>query len=424
MKKRIAFHTLGCKLNFSETSAIARQFSTGEFDIVDFKEDADIYVINTCSVTGIAEKKGKSAIRQAHRRNPDAKIAVVGCFSQLKPEEIQKIEGVNVVLGSNDKFNLYTLLSEETQEIQEDHANKRFIPSFSSGDRTRSFVKIQDGCDYYCSYCTIPFARGHSRSGSIASVLETVSEALQQNSKEIILTGVNVADFGRKNGESFLQLLETLDEISRIPRIRISSTEPDLLNDEIIRLVSQSERILPHFHIPLQSGSNAILSAMKRKYPRETFASRVYKIKEFMPDACIAADVIVGFPGENDRLFNETLEFITSLPVSALHVFTYSERPGTLAAALNEKIPVPVKQERSRILHELGDAKKSAFYASCQGKRMKVLFESEQENGMISGFTENYIRVRTPYNPKWINKIIELELTAQDPDGVYVHHTT
>jgi threonylcarbamoyladenosine tRNA methylthiotransferase MtaB len=423
MKKRIAFHTLGCKLNFSETSSIARQFRESDFDVVDFKEEADIYVINTCSVTAMAEKKGKLAIRQAHRRNPDGKIAVVGCFSQLKPDEIKSFEGVDLVLGSNDKFDLFSIISEHHAEKPAGAVNTEFIPSFSSGDRTRSFVKIQDGCDYYCSYCTIPYARGHSRSGTIEGVLKTVSEALQQNIKEIILTGVNVGDFGRKNGENFCGLLQALDEINRIPRIRISSIEPDLLTDEIIGLVANSSRILPHFHIPLQSGSNAVLSAMKRKYPRETFESRVLKIKERMPDACIAADVIVGFPGENDALFNQTLEFIQGLPLSALHVFTYSERPGTLAAALNEKVPGEIKQHRSQILHRLGDHKKQEFYKNAKGKTVQVLFESENENGLMSGFSENYIRVRTSYKPEWVNQIVELQLNEQDEDGVYHHHS-
>lgn len=421
MKKRIAFHTLGCKLNFSETSSIARQFRTNEYDIVDFREQADIYVINTCSVTGIAEKKCKQAIRQANRRNPEARIAVIGCFSQLKPEEIKSLAGVDIILGSNDKFNLPSLLNAQKDSETRENGNKTFIPSFSSDDRTRSFVKIQDGCDYYCSYCTIPYARGHSRSGSIPGVLETVSEALQHNIREIILTGVNVGDFGRKTGETFFELLKSLAEVNRLERIRISSIEPDLCSDEIIELVAASGKLLPHFHIPLQSGSNTILRAMKRKYRREVFESRVLKIKEMMPEACVAADVIVGFPGESDSLFIETFEFLKKLPLSALHVFPFSERPGTMAVDLADKVPGHIKHERSHILHLLGAEKKDTFYKMSAGMNVNVLFESQNEHGFMSGLSENYIRVKTPYNADLVNEIIPLELICQDKDGVYLY---
>ncbi|MHC1707370.1 MAG: tRNA (N(6)-L-threonylcarbamoyladenosine(37)-C(2))-methylthiotransferase MtaB [Bacteroidales bacterium] len=425
--KKIAFHTLGCKLNFSETSTLARTFREGEYEIVDFKEPADIYVINTCSVTGTAEKKCRLAIRQAHHRNPDASIAVVGCFSQLKPEEIAKLEGVDIILGSNDKFSLPELLSDRFintsahQHIStSEHGQESFIPSYSSNDRTRSFVKVQDGCDYYCSYCTIPFARGKSRSGSIANVMDTVSEALLRGMKEIILTGVNVGDFGKNTNENFYELLQELNRISRVDRIRISSVEPDLLTDEIIELVASSQKLLPHFHIPLQSGSDKILRLMKRRYPVETFRSRVLKIKNLLPHACIAADVIVGFPGESDEDFMETYKFINSLPISYVHVFSYSSRPGTLASKLTDQVKGSVIRERSHRLQHLSDQKKNEFNESCRGLKVKVLFESDNHKGYMHGFTENYIQVKTPFNPALVNAIIEVDLAERSEDGCYL----
>lgn len=427
MKKRIAFHTLGCKLNFSETSTLARSLRGDDYDVVDFKDTADIYVINTCSVTGTAEKKCKQAIKQAHHRNPDASIAVVGCFSQLKPDEIANLEGVDIILGSNDKFLLPEILATHQNLNTSAHRHIgtsahqiNFIPSFSSNDRTRSFVKVQDGCDYYCSYCTIPFARGKSRSGSIAEVLDTVSEVLRLGMKEIILTGVNVGDFGKNSNEDFYALLTELDKINRIERIRISSIEPNLLTDQIIELVAKSGKLLPHFHIPLQAGSDKTLKAMKRKYAVEVFASRVMKIKELMPNACIAVDVITGFPGETEDDFMETYNLISTLPVSYTHVFSYSSRPGTLASKLTDAVHGDQIKDRSHRLQALSDHKKDNFYASCKGLKVKVLFESDNHQGFMHGFTENYIQVKTKYNKDLVNSIIEMQLHDWDDDGVYL----
>jgi threonylcarbamoyladenosine tRNA methylthiotransferase MtaB len=414
IKKRIAFHTFGCKLNFSETSSIAREFREGSFEIVDFKEEADVYVINTCSVTGTAEKKCKFAIKQAHRRNPEARIAVIGCFSELKPEEIAAFEGVDIILGSNNKFRLpEILLSDDSAGSWQSAVGSRleFVPSYSSGERTRSFVKVQDGCDYFCSYCTIPFARGNSRSGNISEVLDLVSKVLKEGFKEIILTGVNVGDFGRKNGETFFDLLKALNEINRLQRVRISSIEPNLLTDDIIEFVATSRNLLPHFHIPLQSGSNKILKLMKRKYERSVFESRVTKIKAVMPHACIAADVIVGFPGETEDDFQETFDFIQKLPISYVHVFSYSERPGTKAAEMTNQVDGKSKSSRSQRLHSLSEIKKREFYESCKGLPSKVLFESDNHDGFMHGFTENYIKVSAPYNPQWVNEIVAVETT-------------
>jgi threonylcarbamoyladenosine tRNA methylthiotransferase MtaB len=433
MKKKIAFHTLGCKLNFSETSTIAREFREGDYEIVDFKDLADIYVINTCSVTGTAEKKCRLAIRQAHHRNPAASIAVVGCFSQLRPEEVAILDGVDIILGSNDKFRLPAILNshqpisppvcrqagQQISRSADQHID--FISSFSSNDRTRSFVKVQDGCDYYCSYCTIPFARGNSRSASITEVLDSVSEALKQGMKEIVLTGVNVGDFGKNTGESFYELLVALDTVNRIERIRISSIEPNLLSDEIIKLVAASGKLLPHFHIPLQSGSDTILMAMKRKYTAEVFSSRVLAVKETMPHACIAADVIVGFPGETEEDFQQTYNLIRSLPVSYVHVFSFSKRPGTLASNIKDTVPPALIKERSHRLQQLSDVKKNEFYESCKGSRAKVLFESDNHQGFMHGFTENYIQVKTPFQQELINTICEIELKDRADDGCYLY---
>ncbi|MCX6272311.1 MAG: tRNA (N(6)-L-threonylcarbamoyladenosine(37)-C(2))-methylthiotransferase MtaB [Bacteroidetes bacterium] len=423
MKPTIAFQTFGCKLNYSETSSIARQFREGGYEVVDFRDKAEIYVINTCSVTGTAEKKCKLAIKQAHKSNPQASIAVVGCFSQLKPSEIKKMEGVSFILGSTTKFELFDRLTgnrEETTHLDTAEAsNTLFIPSFSSGDRTRSFVKIQDGCDYFCSYCTIPFARGRSRSGSVSEVLDIVSDSLRHGIKEIILTGVNIGDFGKKTGETFYELLQALEEINRIPRIRISSIEPDLLSDDIIRFVSDSKRILPHFHIPLQSGSDHILKLMKRKYAASLFADRVLRIKELMPLACIAADVIVGFPGETEEDFRLTCELVETLPISYVHVFTFSSRPGTLAATLPYPVDSMIIKSRGHQLQQLSDIKKSRFYLENQGKTFNVLFESNNDQGIMHGFTENYIKVETPFDESMVNQIKRCRLIMPDIKGIY-----
>ncbi len=434
---KVAFHTLGCKLNFSETSTIARDFKERGYEITDFKDMADVYVIHTCSVTSIAEKKCRTAISQANRRNPDAKVAVIGCYAQLRPEMLKDLEGVNVILGNKEKFELLNYLeSEVTNKTEEFHSPEyqachihttdlkhdfSFSPSYSSGDRTRSFLKVQDGCDYFCTYCTIPHARGRSRSATIAETLESARKAVSEGIREIILTGVNIGDFGKKTNESFLGLLKALDCEKDIERLRISSIEPELLNDQIIELASVSKQIMPHFHIPLQSGCDAILKAMKRNYARSVFADRVLKIKQLMPHACIAADVIVGFPGETDENFADTYTFIESLDISYLHVFSYSERPGTFAAGLEGKVNIQVKQQRSKLLHQLSEKKQKAFYDSCKGMVSNVLFESDRIRGHMYGFTENYIKVKTNFNNSFVNNILAVKLVHTDEEGVYIY---
>ncbi|MEI6575980.1 MAG: tRNA (N(6)-L-threonylcarbamoyladenosine(37)-C(2))-methylthiotransferase MtaB [Bacteroidota bacterium] len=441
MKKKIAFHTLGCKLNFSETSGIARQFREDDYEQVDFQHEADIYVINTCSVTGTAEKKCRQAIRQARKRNPEASIAVVGCFSQLRPAEVASLEGVDVILGSNTKFDLFNIIetrSREGRRAQEIHIDEKakqfsetedtkpggtssntFTPSYSSGDRTRSFFKIQDGCDYFCSYCTIPFARGLSRSASIDQVIEMAGEIVGLGIREIILTGVNVGDFGSKEGSSLFGLMKALETVKDIGRIRISSIEPELLTDEMIEWSAKSKHFLPHFHIPLQSGSDKILKLMKRHYQTAVFRSRVLKIKEVMPHACIAADVIVGFPGETEEDFMDTYRFIEDLPLSYCHVFTYSERPGTLSVKLDDKVQDSLKTDRSMRLHRLSERKKEVFYQSVKGSQQAVLFESDNDKGMIYGFTDNYIKVKTAYDTKLVNEIRDVTLENLESDLTY-----
>jgi len=427
-KKRIAFHTLGCKLNFSETSTISRQFGIDDFEVVDFGEQADFYVVHTCAVTAIAEKKCKMAIKQAHRRNPHAQVAVIGCAVQANPEMFSSMEGVNWVLGNQDKFKLGEIVSSAsftTKNIAEEHCisqvseinkTREFIPSYSIGDRTRSFFKVQDGCDYFCTYCSIPYMRGRSRSESVENTMKVAREIASTELKEIILTGVNIGDFGQQNDESFLDLLRQLANLEGIDRIRISSIEPELLNDTIIELVSASEKLLPHFHIPLQSGCDKILLLMKRKYLREVFASRVNRIKELMPDACIAADVIVGFPGETAEDFNDTYEFIKSLDITYLHVFSYSERAGTKALQMEGKVDEREKHRRSQLLHELSKLKKKQFYAQQIGKTAEVLWESDNINGFMHGFTGNYVKVRTPFNSSLINHILTVKIIAVNDD--------
>ncbi|MCX6230995.1 MAG: tRNA (N(6)-L-threonylcarbamoyladenosine(37)-C(2))-methylthiotransferase MtaB [Bacteroidetes bacterium] len=429
MNKKVAFQTFGCKLNFAETSQISRQFVANGFEVADFKETADVYVINTCTVTSIAEKKCKTAIRAAIKRNPDAKVAVVGCFSQLKADEIQEIEGVDIIVGNNEKYKLLELITNREQnndsgcaycDVKQMDKSDAFVPSYSSGDRTRSFLKIQDGCDYFCTYCAIPFARGRSRSDTIENIVKSAQQIAREGIKEIILTGVNIGDFGKLNNENFLQLIKALDEVDGIERYRISSIEPELLTDEIIEFVVQSKKFLPHFHIPLQSGSNKILKLMKRHYQRELFAERIYKIKTVMPDSCIAADVITGFPGETDEDFNDAVHFITSLPISYLHVFTYSERPDTLAAKLEGVVPVNIRRERSKQLQILSDRKKHEFYLQNKGRMKKVLFESDIHHGFIFGFTDNYIRVKIITDKTLINKVLDVRLKDLDSDEVFI----
>lgn len=411
--KTIAFHHFGCKVNFAEESTLSRQFIEKGYKLIDFREIADVYVISTCIVTAVAEKKCRAAIRQAHKINPDAKIAVIGCYSELKKDEIAKIEGVNVILGHTGKFNLLEAIEQDNPEIESEvkpYTKNDFIPSLSYGDRTRSFLKIQDGCDYYCSYCTIPFARGHSRSDTIKHVLHSTDEVINTGIREIVLTGVNIGDFGRQNNESFLELLKAMDGVHGIPRIRISSIEPDLLSDEIIDHIGQSERIMPHFHLPLQSGSDRVLKAMKRKYNKDLFISRVQKIRSVLPLACIASDVIVGFPGETDEDFAETVELIENLDISYLHVFSYSSRENTLAAKMTDPVPDKTRKHRSEVLHALSEKKKTAFYQKNMGHEAQVLFESDNSNGFMHGFTKNYIKVSTPFNPALANQIKKIKL--------------
>ena len=432
--KKVAFHTLGCKLNFAETSTIARLFEKEGFEKVDFSMPADVYVINTCSVTENADKECKTIVRSALKNAPDAFIAIVGCYAQLKPEDIARIEGVDVVLGASEKFKLlnYIQFSQKKHHAEihscEIDAVTNFISSFSYGDRTRSFLKVQDGCDYTCSYCTIPLARGASRSDTIESVIKNAKQIAASGVKEIVLTGVNIGDFGfnkyqtytGKKQETFFDLIKELDTIETIERFRISSIEPNLLKDEIIDFVSQSKRFVPHFHIPLQSGSNTILNLMRRRYLRELYADRIKKIKKIMPHACIGVDVIVGFPGETEKDFLETYHFINELDVSYLHVFTYSERTNTDAAAMLDIIPITERKKRNKMLRILSAKKTHAFYAQQQGKTEKVLMEHENKNGTMFGLTANYIKVKLPFDETLANQLIEVQLENIDSDGSFI----
>lgn len=425
--KRIAFQTFGCKLNFAETSTIARQMKEEGYEVVPHKEDADIYVINSCVVTGVAEKKCRAAIRQAKRRNPDSRVAVIGCYSQMKEDSLAGMEEVDLVIGNEEKFRLKEFLEDKAftgschSYVGDINKSKVFMPSWSIGDRTRSFLKIQDGCDYFCTYCTIPFARGRSRSASIADTIKTAEEIAATEIREIILTGVNIGDFGKPHGETFFDLMKELDKINGIDRIRISSIEPELLNEEMIRFIHKSSSFLPHFHIPLQSGSDMILYAMKRKYKREVFAHRVDEIRKHMPHSCIAADVIIGFPGETDELFMETYDFLDQLDISYMHVFTYSERPGTKALQLHGKNSNEVKRERSRVLHELSDKKKAAFYQQNLGTTRNVLFESDNSEGYMHGFTGNYLKVKTKYDASLVNEIVSVNLDELGTDDCFLY---
>jgi len=414
--KKVAFHTFGCKLNFSETSTIARTMIEAGFAKVDFSESADVYLFNTCSVTELADKKCKQVIKKAIRQNPNAFIVVTGCFAQLKPDSVSNIEGVDLVLGSNEKFDILQYMDDfkkvDTAEIHAGQIgkNKEFKPSYSFGDRTRCFLKIQDGCDYFCSYCTIPFARGRSRSDTIANTLNQAKKAAASGAKEIILTGVNIGDFGKENNESFYELIQQLEGIENIERFRISSIEPNLLTDEILNFVASSKKFMPHFHIPLQSGSDKVLKLMKRKYDTTLFASKIKRIKELMPNAFIGVDVIVGVRGESEEDFTTTHQFLSDLDISQLHVFTYSERPNTQALKIEAIVPIPIRKERSKVLHELSDKKTRAFYKKYIGKEANVLFEGSESNGMIHGYTPNYIKVEVPFNAKLSNTIVSVEL--------------
>lgn len=422
--KTVAFYTLGCKLNFSETSTIARLFEKGGYAKVDFDDRPDIYVINTCSVTDHADKKCRNLVRRAKRVNPDAFIAVVGCYAQLKPDEISEIEGVNVVLGANEKFNIIDHLDKQPTNgkahIENGHIKevKDFIPSFSANDRTRTFLKVQDGCDYFCSFCTIPLARGRSRNQSIEETLTVAKEAASTGVKEIVLTGVNIGDFGQGQGEDFLSLIKALDEIGGVERFRISSIEPNLLSDEIIDFVASSTKFVPHFHIPLQSGSDNMLKSMRRRYLSELYIDRIAHIKRVMPDACIGVDVIVGFPGETDDEFMKTVELLKGIDISYLHVFTYSERANTTALRIDEVIPMQVRQERNKILTQLSHKKKRAFYESQIGSEHDVLWEASENDGMMHGFTENYVKVQRPYDEEATNRTERVTLHNIERNGM------
>ena len=428
--KKVAFYTLGCKLNFAETSTIARSFEEDGYIRVDFEDPADIYVINTCSVTENADKQFKQIVRKALKTNPKAFLAAVGCYAQLKPEELASVDGVDLVLGAKEKFNITQYIDDLTKNNEgvvhscEIAETDFYVGSYSIGDRTRAFLKVQDGCDYKCTYCTIPMARGISRSDTIENILSNAKKISDKGIKEIVLTGVNIGDYGKgefgnkKHEHTFLELVQALDKVEGIERLRISSIEPNLIKDETIDFIAQSNSFVPHFHIPLQSGSNEILKKMKRRYLRELYVSRVAKIREVMPDACIGVDVIVGFPGETDELFLETYYFLNDLDISYLHVFTYSERDNTEAVLMDGVVPDEVRAKRSKMLRGLSAKKRNAFYESQLGKEKTVLFESDNKQGYIHGFTENYVKVKTPWDPALVNTLHKVKLTKIDVDGM------
>tara|TARA_R110002049_G_scaffold53121_4_gene148831 strand:+ start:2389 stop:3738 length:1350 start_codon:yes stop_codon:yes gene_type:complete len=435
LTKKVAFYTLGCKLNFSETSTIARGFSSEGFDRVDFSEKADVYVINTCSVTENADKRFKSIVKQAQKVNPEAFVAAVGCYAQLKPQELADVNGVDLVLGATEKFNITAYINDLLDDVTVNRREAQihsceieeanfYVGSYAIGDRTRAFLKVQDGCDYKCTYCTIPLARGISRSDTLENVLENAREISKKDIKEIVLTGVNIGDYGKgefgnkKHEHTFLDLVQALDKVDGIERLRISSIEPNLLKNETIDFVANSNTFVPHFHIPLQSGSNAILKLMRRRYMKELYAERVEKIREVMPHACIGVDVIVGFPGETEERFLETYHFLNELDISYLHVFTYSERDNTPAATMQDVVPKNVRSKRSKMLRGLSVKKRRAFYESQLGSTRSVLFEGENKQGYIHGFTENYVKVKTPWNPELVNTLHPVELTQIDEDGL------
>jgi threonylcarbamoyladenosine tRNA methylthiotransferase MtaB len=429
-RKKVAFYTLGCKLNFSETSTIARDFTNEGFDRVDFSEEADIYVINTCSVTENADKRFKSIVKQSQKLNKNAFVAAVGCYAQLKPEELAEVDGVDLVLGATEKFKLTSYINDLSKnDMGEVHSCEIedadfYVGSYSIGDRTRAFLKVQDGCDYKCTYCTIPLARGISRSDTLQNVLDNAAEISSKGIKEIVLTGVNIGDYGKgefgnkKHEHTFFELVEKLDDVKGIHRVRISSIEPNLLKDETIEFVANSNSFVPHFHIPLQSGSDTLLKKMKRRYLRKTYTSRVEAIKEHMPNACIGVDVIVGFPGETDELFLETYNYLANLDISYLHVFTYSERPNTEAVDFKDIVPLNVRKKRSKILRGLSVKMRGVFYEKQLSTERTVLFEDENKEGYIHGFTENYVKVKTPWNPELVNTLHKVKLTNIDEDGL------
>lgn len=429
-RKKVAFYTLGCKLNFSETSTIARGFQDKGFDRVGFEDIADIYVVNTCSVTENADRQFKHVVKKALKKNENAFVAAVGCYAQLKPEELAAVDGVDLVLGATEKFKITDYINDlskndfgEVHSCEIEEADF-YVGSYSIGDRTRAFLKVQDGCDYKCTYCTIPLARGISRSDVLENVLKNAKEISEQNIKEIVLTGVNIGDYGKgefgnkKHEHTFLDLVKALDEVEGIERLRISSIEPNLLKNETIEFVAGSRTFVPHFHVPLQSGSNDILKRMRRRYLRELYVDRVHKIKEVMPHACIGVDVIVGFPGETDEHFLETYHFLNELDISYLHVFTYSERANTPAAEMDGVVPRKVRAKRSKMLRVLSAKKRRAFYESQLGTTRTVLFEGENKAGYIHGFTENYVKVKAPWNPELVNTLHRIVLKDIDEDGM------
>lgn len=422
--KKVAFYTLGCKLNFSETSTISRNFENEGYAKVDFSDTPDIFVINTCSVTENADKKCRQVVKRALKINPDAFVTMIGCYAQLKPTEISEIPGVDLVLGANEKFNILNHVDalekreKATVEAVKIKETKDFVPSFSMGDRTRSFLKVQDGCDYFCTFCTIPLARGKSRNVSIAETVQEAEKIAVTDIKEVVLTGVNIGDFGQGGDENFYQLIQELDKVEGIERLRISSIEPNLLSNEIIDFVADSKRFVPHFHIPLQSGSDDLLKAMRRKYLSRLYRERIARIKQLMPDACIGVDVIVGFPGETEEEFLKTVNFLKEMEISYLHVFTYSERANTTAKKMANAIPVNIRRERSKQLQILSEKKRRAFYETQMGKTWHVLFEGEENGGIMNGFTENYVKVKTPFNPALINQTVKVKLDSIDTDGL------
>ena len=429
-EKKVAFYTLGCKLNFSETSTIARNFVSEGFERVAFEEKADVYVINTCSVTDNADKRFKTIVKSALKKNEAAFLIAVGCYAQLKPEELASVDGVDLVLGATEKFNVTSYINDLTKNnVGEVHSCEIsdadfYVGSYSIGDRTRAFLKVQDGCDYKCTYCTIPLARGISRSDTLEGVLHNAREISSKGIKEIVLTGVNIGDYGKgefgnkRHEHTFLDLVKELDKVEGIHRLRISSIEPNLLKDETIDFVSKSTSFVPHFHIPLQSGSDELLKKMKRRYSRSTYTERVHRIKSVLPNACIGVDVIVGFPGETDALFLETYNYLNEMDISYLHVFTYSERPNTEAVHLDGVITKKTRAKRSKMLRGLSAKKRRSFYESQLGNTLTVLFENENKEGYINGFTENYVKVKTPWNPELVNTLHTITLTEIDEDGL------
>ncbi|MBL7938540.1 MAG: tRNA (N(6)-L-threonylcarbamoyladenosine(37)-C(2))-methylthiotransferase MtaB [Flavobacteriales bacterium] len=425
-----AFHTLGCKLNFSETSTLARSLEEAGYARVNVEDRPDVFVLNTCSVTENADKECRRHVRRFQAINPEGFIAVVGCYAQLKPEEIAAIPGVDLVLGANEKFDLAAHIDRKLAYAEDGHREekgeavhspikevRRFIPSYNSGDRTRTFLKVQDGCDYFCSFCTIPLARGRSRSGTIAETIAQAEIISASGVREIVLTGVNTGDFGREHDQSFLQLIKALDRVQGIDRFRISSIEPNLCNDAIIDLVAQSDRFAPHFHMPLQSGSDTILQRMRRRYDTALYANRVVRIKERMPHACVGVDVITGTPGETEAEFLKTHEFLRSIPVDYLHVFTYSERANTTAVRMSDTVPMDVRRERTKQLRILSNKFQRAFYDRHIGTTRDVLFETEENDGQMLGFTDNYLRVAMPYDPALVNTMVPVELVRINGDG-------